>query len=117
MENGNNWQIHSHARRKTLNGFQALRQSKIYILIFQAGTGKISANEVKEVLGVGKKIACEDIWQEIVKDVDIDGDGAVSYEEFRVMMTKFLNNESTRSQISQISISNGGGASLKSFKT
>jgi len=52
-----------------------------------------------------------------VKDVDIDGDGAVSYEEFRVMMTKFLNNESTRSQISQISISNGGGASLKSFKT
>lgn len=67
---------------------------------------------MKQVLGVGKKFGNEDIWNEIIKESDIDGDGVISYEEFKVMMTKFLNSESTRSQISILS-----SVSIKSFKT
>ncbi len=42
-------------------------------------------------MGVGKKLSNDDIWDEIVREVDLDGDGQVSYEEFKTMMIKFLN--------------------------
>jgi Ca2+-binding EF-hand superfamily protein len=40
-------------------------------------------------LGVGKTISV-DIWAEVVKEVDLNGDGEVSFEEFREMMMKLL---------------------------
>ena len=46
-------------------------------------------DEIKKVLGVGKTISVE-IWAEVVKEVDLNGDGEVSYEEFREMMMKLL---------------------------
>lgn len=61
---------------------------------------------------MGKKLSNDDIWDDIVREVDLDGDGCVSYEEFKTMMIKFLNNESTKSQIS-ISV----GGTLKTFNT
>jgi len=30
------------------------------------------------------------VWDDIVKEVDANGDGEVSYEEFKEMMQKFL---------------------------
>jgi Ca2+-binding EF-hand superfamily protein len=42
------------------------------------------------VLGVGKKFGNENIWNDIIKEVDVNGDGEISYEEFKVMMQKFL---------------------------
>ena len=42
------------------------------------------------MLGIGKKIGSEDVWADIIKEVDVNGDGEVSYEEFKIMMTKFL---------------------------
>ena len=46
------------------------------------GGGSISSEEVKEVLGVGKNIS-EHIWNEIVSEVDPNGDGEISFEEFK----------------------------------
>lgn len=40
-------------------------------------------------MGVGKTISV-DIWAEVVKEVDLNGDGEVSFEEFREMMMKLL---------------------------
>lgn len=40
-------------------------------------------------MGVGKTISF-DIWAEVVKEVDLNGDGEVSFEEFREMMMKLL---------------------------
>lgn len=40
--------------------------------------GSISIDEIKEVLGVGKKIK-EEVWMEVIKEVDADGNGEVSY--------------------------------------
>ena len=46
------------------------------------GSGSISATEVKEVLGLGKNID-DGVWNQIVKEVDENGDGEISFEEFK----------------------------------
>lgn len=53
------------------------------------GGGTISAKELKEVLGVGKNID-EKVWNEIILEVDINGDGEVSFPEFKTMMLKII---------------------------
>ena len=53
------------------------------------GSGSISAKEVKEVLGLGKNID-ETVWKQIVSEVDGNGDGEISFEEFKTMMQKLL---------------------------
>ena len=53
------------------------------------GGGTISAKELKEVLGVGKNID-EKVWNDIILEVDINGDGEVSFPEFKTMMLKIL---------------------------
>lgn len=52
----------------------------------QDGSGSISANEIKIILGGGKKFGNDKIWDEIIKEVDVNGDGEISYEEFKLMM-------------------------------
>jgi Ca2+-binding EF-hand superfamily protein len=47
----------------------------------------ISAEEIKEVLGFGKTLS-EEAVNEIIKQVDENGDGQISFEEFAAMMRK-----------------------------
>ena len=49
------------------------------------GGGSISASEIKDVLGVGKNID-ENVWNDIIKEVDGNGDGEISFPEFKTMM-------------------------------
>ena len=49
------------------------------------GSGSISVDEIKDVLGVGKNISHE-VWDQVVLEVDENGDGEVSFEEFKTMM-------------------------------
>lgn len=58
------------------------------------GGGSISANEIKEVLGVGKSID-EKVWNDIIKEVDGNGDGEISFLEFKIMMQKLLTDDSS----------------------
>lgn len=76
----------------TINKNQLLSDEKMrqaFDLFDKDGGGTISASEVKEVLGIGKKFD-ERIWEEIIGEVDIDGDGEISYSEFKAMMDKLL---------------------------
>jgi len=41
------------------------------------------------VLDHGKKLE-ERVWDDIIKEVDINGDGEISYAEFEKMMEKLL---------------------------
>jgi calcium-dependent protein kinase len=52
-------------------------------------SGSISAVEIKEVLGVGKNID-EKIWNDIITEVDGNGDGEISFTEFKTMMQRLL---------------------------
>lgn len=56
------------------------------------GSGTISANEIKNVLGVGRNIK-QEIWEEIIGEVDNDGNKAIDYEEFKSMMMQLIDNE------------------------
>ncbi len=38
-------------------------------------SGFISPEEVKAVLGVGRKFGSEKIWEDIINEVDVNGDG------------------------------------------
>lgn len=76
----------------SVNKKKLLTQEKLELafnLFDRDGSGSISADEVKSVLGVGKNID-EKIWNEIVREVDANGDGEISFEEFKIMMEKLL---------------------------
>eukprot|EP00826_Nyctotherus_ovalis_P030290 TRINITY_DN2412_c0_g2_i2.p1 TRINITY_DN2412_c0_g2~~TRINITY_DN2412_c0_g2_i2.p1 ORF type:complete len:356 (+),score=110.69 TRINITY_DN2412_c0_g2_i2:374-1441(+) len=53
------------------------------------GNGGISADEVKAVLGVGKNITDEQ-WKDVIMEVDLNGDGEITLDEFVKMMHKLL---------------------------
>lgn len=38
------------------------------------------------MLGVGKKFGDEKIWDDIIKEVDRNGDGVITFDEFKYMM-------------------------------
>jgi calcium-dependent protein kinase len=55
------------------------------------GNGKISAKELKKVLSSGnKKFGNDQIWKQIIKEADEDGDGHITFPEFTKMMNQFL---------------------------
>jgi len=49
----------------------------------------ISADEIKMILGFGQKFS-EDVWKEVIREVDQNKDGEVCYEEFTHMMNEFF---------------------------
>mmetsp|Transcript_17591 Transcript_17591/g.19798 ORF Transcript_17591/g.19798 Transcript_17591/m.19798 type:complete len:173 (+) Transcript_17591:1079-1597(+) len=88
----------------TINKAQLLSDEKLkqaFQLFDRDGGGTISSTEVKEVLGVGKAFD-EKIWDEIIGEVDIDGDGEISYEEFKLMMSKLLCEDDDMEEIEEM---------------
>jgi calcium-dependent protein kinase len=53
------------------------------------GSGTIDAVEIKEALGMGGDDTMNDKIQDIMKQVDDNGDGEISFDEFKEMMKKF----------------------------
>lgn len=39
---------------------------------------------------MGKKFGSDQVWDDIIREVDTDGNGEISFTEFKVMMEKFL---------------------------
>jgi len=53
---------------------------------------------LKEVLG-GKLDDMDDgVWDQIIKEVDTNGDGVISKEEFTTMMLKYAENEEEKEE-------------------
>ena len=76
----------------TVNRNSLLQEEKLkqaFELYDKDKSGAISTDEIKEVLGVGNQID-ESVWQKILSEVDENGDGEVSFEEFKTMMNKLL---------------------------
>ena len=80
------WVVASINKRKLLS-HEKLEAA--FNLFDKDGSGTISAEEIKDVLGVGKNID-EKVWNDIVMEVDDNGDGEISFEEFKQMMQKLL---------------------------
>lgn len=52
------------------------------------GNGTISKDELRTMLG-GNKRYSEEVWEEIVKEVDQNGDGVIDFREFMDMMMRY----------------------------
>lgn len=60
------------------------------------GSGKLDAQEIKGVLGMvtkSEKQGKDDYIKKIIEEIDINKDGEVSYEEFKTLMKKVLQNK------------------------
>ena len=69
-----------------------LKEDKLkatFSLYDKDGSGSISLEEFKEVLGIGKKINPQ-VWDQMITEIDEDGDGEVDFGEFKTMMTKMI---------------------------
>ena len=53
------------------------------------GSNSISTDEIRNVLGVGETVS-EAVWDEIIAEVDSNGDGNVDFDEFRTMMLRLM---------------------------
>lgn len=76
----------------TVNRNELLQDEKLkqaFDLYDKDGSGAISTSELKDVLGVGGQIS-EEVWEKIIKEVDENGDGEVSLEEFKTMMRQLI---------------------------
>lgn len=51
------------------------------------GSGSISVQEIRALLAVGQSVP-DEIFKAIVKEVDTNGDGEVSFDEFKTMLLK-----------------------------
>jgi len=54
------------------------------------GSGKIDFSELKQVMGNKKKLVSDQVFMDIIKEVDEDGDMEVSFFEFSNMMEKLV---------------------------
>lgn len=50
-------------------------------------------------MGNNKKFGDEKMWKEIIKEVDLDGNGEISFDEFKVMMHKILGEQVNAAQL------------------
>lgn len=69
----------------TINKKKLLSNEKLeaaFRLFDRDNSGYISAEEVRDVLGIGKNTN-EKVWDEIVNEVDVNGDGEISFKEFK----------------------------------
>ena len=72
----------------TMNEKNLLTNEKLqqaFKMFDKDGSGFISSDEIKEILGFGKTLS-EEAVNDIIKQVDANGDGQISFEEFSTMM-------------------------------
>ena len=66
------------------------KQLKISFQFFDKDdSGTVTIEELKDALGIGKNID-EKVWEDVIKEVDENGDGEIDFEEFKNMMTKLV---------------------------
>jgi Ca2+-binding EF-hand superfamily protein len=76
----------------TINKEKLLSTEKLraaFSLFDKDNSGSISGEEVKEILCSGQKID-DKVWEEVIREVDSDGNGEIDFEEFTTMMQKLL---------------------------
>lgn len=73
------------SKNRTASAEDEIREA--FCVFDKDGNGKISADELKNVMiNLGEKLTDEEL-EEMIREADIDGDGEVNYEEFVKMMT------------------------------
>jgi calcium-dependent protein kinase len=58
-----------------------------FALFDRNGDGDIEAKELKEVIGDENEIE-DNVWLQMIEEVDLDGNGVIDFDEFKIMMKK-----------------------------
>jgi calcium-dependent protein kinase len=67
------------------------RLEAVFKLFDKDGNGYLTADELREIFNPGNaKEIDERVWSDLIKEVDQNGDGKISYKEFKDMMLKLL---------------------------
>ena len=53
-------------------------------------SGGISASELKTLLGESNVHTKDIVWKNMIKEIDLNGDGQISFEEFKTLMNKVI---------------------------
>merc|ERR1712154_15454 len=73
-------------RRMSINS-QRAEIEQTFKVFDKNGDGKITFDELKEVLtALGEEVTDKDVM-DMIKEADLNGDGAIDFEEFKIMMT------------------------------
>jgi calcium-dependent protein kinase len=72
---------------QTLTSKANLEQA--FRLFDKDGSGKITIQEVKEILGGDQQVS-DSVWQQIMKEVDANSDGEIDLKEFINMMLQSI---------------------------
>ena len=64
----------------------------VFNLFDPDGTGKITPSELKKVLGHNAYEVSDEVWAQIIDDIDLDKDGVISFNEFRHMLIQIKEN-------------------------
>ena len=66
---------------------------KIVFQLFDANnTGKITPMELKRVMDINTGDVSDEVWAQIIDDIDLDKDGVISFFEFKEMLNKVKEN-------------------------
>lgn len=89
----NGWIDYSEFVMATLNKKNLLSDERLeaaFRIFDKDNNGFIDAQEIRAVLGKGKNLD-DHVWEELISEVDINGDGEVSFKEFKKMMQQLIN--------------------------
>jgi calcium-dependent protein kinase len=88
---GNGYIEYEEFLRASLSKEKVLTQDNLLIafnMFDKDRSGKITAQELKQVLGKEAQNIAENVWSQIVNEIDLNGDGEISFVEFKQMMNK-----------------------------
>jgi calcium-dependent protein kinase len=63
--------------------------TEAFNLFDKDGSGTITVEEIKNILGVVNE-STDDIWNQVISEVDADGNGEIDLKEFKEMMIKLF---------------------------
>jgi len=67
------------------------RLEAVFKLFDKDGNGYLTADELREIFNPGNTKEIDDnVWNDLIKEVDQNGDGKISYKEFKDMMLKLI---------------------------
>lgn len=92
---GNGYIEYEEFLRASMNKDKLLTDDNLRIvfkMFDKESSGKITSGNLKAVLGKEEDID-DKIWKNIVSDIDENGDGEISFSEFKLMMTKVINKD------------------------
>ena len=74
----------------TINQVELLSEPNMlaaFKLFDKDGSGTIEAQEIAAILGhnISKE---QQVWEDVIAEVDVNGDGQIDFEEFKVMLKK-----------------------------